>query len=145
MTDSTLWFIAAAVFIGVELLTGTFYLLLYGLACAAAGLAALAGAPVLAQFPIAAAIAAGGTVWLRRHPIMRRDKSAQSLDVGQPVQVSAWLSPQHLRVRYRGSDWDAELTPPQTHQPSVLYIVGQRGNTLLVAEHAPKPTSQESS
>lgn len=134
MPESNWWFVAAAAFIGIELMTGTFYLLLYGIACALAGVAALLGAPVALQFLLATIIALGGTFWLRQHKLGQRRAAEPSLDIGEPVQVSVWQSAHKARVRYRGSDWDAELTVPLSTQPEVLYIVAQRGNTLIVAE-----------
>ena len=38
-----LWWIAAAILVGVEMMTGTFYLLIVGLACVAGGVVAMVG------------------------------------------------------------------------------------------------------
>ena len=54
------WWILAAVLVGVELTSGTFYLPVYGLAAAAAGVAAWLGAGTLAQLVTAGAIAVLG-------------------------------------------------------------------------------------
>ena len=84
--------ILAAVLVGVELTSGTFYLLVYGLAAAAAGVAAWLGAGLVAQLATAGAIAVAGTLALRRwkrstgHP----ESSVQDLDIGQTVQVELW-------------------------------------------------------
>ncbi len=59
------WWILAAVLVGVELTSGTFYLLVYGIAAAAAGVAAWLGAGFVVQLLTAGVIAALGTLALR--------------------------------------------------------------------------------
>jgi hypothetical protein len=59
------WWILAAVLVGVELTSGTFYLLVYGLAAAAAGVAAWLGAGLFMQLLTAGVIATLGTLALR--------------------------------------------------------------------------------
>ncbi|MFC4160279.1 NfeD family protein [Chitinimonas lacunae] len=135
-----LWLIAALALAGVEMLIGTFYLLVWGIGCAAAGVAAYFGADLPLQLVLGSAIGLAGTFWLRRHPLTRRPRGeADSLEIGQPVTVEHWQSAQRARVRYRGAGWDAELTGETDVQPQQLYIVGQRGNVLLVAPHPPTP------
>ena len=51
------WWILAAVLVGVELTSGTFYLLVYGVAAAVAGVAAWLGAGMVVQLLTAAVIA----------------------------------------------------------------------------------------
>jgi membrane protein implicated in regulation of membrane protease activity len=86
------WWILAAVLVGVELTSGTFYLLVYGLAAAAAGVAAWLGAGVVAQLATAGVIAVLGTLALRHwkrstgHP----ESTVQDMDIGQSVQVESW-------------------------------------------------------
>ena len=58
MQAYVVWWIVAAVLVAVELTSGTFYLLVYGIAAVVAGLAAWFGAGVTAQLLIAAVIAA---------------------------------------------------------------------------------------
>ena len=43
MSDATMWFVLAGVLVALELMTGSFYLLMLGLGALAAALAALAG------------------------------------------------------------------------------------------------------
>ena len=54
MNDYWTWWIAAALLVGAELLTGTYYLLAVGLALGIGGLAAWLGATAPAQFAVAA-------------------------------------------------------------------------------------------
>lgn len=128
-----IWLILALALAGAEMMVGTFYLLLFGVACAAGGVAAWVGLPPAVPYLIATLIAVGGTVWLRKHGFSRHSKTGNSLEVGQTVEVEAWKTPTTARVRYRGCGWDGELAAPLAEPARLLYIVGQRGNTLLLA------------
>lgn len=135
-----LWSVAALALAGIEMLVGTFYLLVWGLACGAAALAAYLGAGLPLQVVVGSAVGLAGTFWLRRHPITLRSRhpsQSDSLEIGQIVTVEHWESAQRARVRYRGTSWDAELTEAGAEKPAQLYIVGQRANLLLVATHPP--------
>src|SRR4051812_27561205 len=61
MADSTTWWLLAGAAVAVELLTGTFYLLMLGIGMAAGALAAHAGAGRATQL-VVAAVVGGGTV-----------------------------------------------------------------------------------
>ena len=127
------WWILAAVLVGVELASGTFYLLVYGLAAAAAGLAAWLGAGVPAQLLTAGAIAVLGTLALRRwkqrtaHP----EFNVQDMDIGQTVKIESWQEGRG-QVRYRGALWDAEAESDGVDSARPLMIRAVRGNTLLL-------------
>lgn len=112
MADSTLWWLLAGVAVAVELLTGTFYLLMLGIGMAAGALAAHLGASMPAQL-VAAALVGGGAVagW---HVVRRRSGSGGAggntnldFDAGETVHVEAWTSDHTAAVRYRGSTWTA--------------------------------------
>jgi len=127
------WWILAAVLVGVELTSGTFYLLVYGIAAVVAGLAAWLGAGVTAQLLIAAVIAVFGTLALRHwsrstaHP----ESTVQDMDIGQPVQVESWQGGRG-QVKYRGALWDAEAESAGTDSTQPLMIRAVRGNTLVL-------------
>jgi membrane protein implicated in regulation of membrane protease activity len=127
------WWILAAVLVGVELTSGTFYLLVYGIAAVVAGLAAWLGAGVTAQLLIAAVIAAVGTLALRHwsrstaHP----ESTVQDMDIGQPVQVESWQGGRG-QVKYRGALWDAEAESASTDSAQPLVIRAVKGNTLVL-------------
>ena len=53
MSSYWIWWIVAAVLVGAELITGTFYLLAVGVAFAFGGVAALLGAALPVQFAVA--------------------------------------------------------------------------------------------
>ena len=129
-----LWWILAAILVGIELTSGTFYLLIYGLAAAVAGVAAWLGAGVVVQLLVAALIAAGGTYALRRWKHGHNDQTdsaLQGMDIGQRVQVESWLNGRG-QVQYRGAVWEAEAESAQVDVAQPLRIRAVKGNTLIV-------------
>ena len=128
-----LWWIVAAVLVGIELATSTFYLLVYGLAAAAAGVAAWLGAGTGLQLAVAAVIAAAGTLVLRRwkrsteHP----ESFLQDLDIGQTVLLDVWAEGRG-QVRYRGAVWDAESESANVDTARPLIIRAFKGNVLIL-------------
>lgn len=127
------WWILAAVLVGVELTSGTFYLLVYGVAAAVAGVAAWLGAGIVVQLLTAAVIAVAGTLALRHwkrsteHP----ESSVQEMDIGQPVQIDSWQDG-HGQVKYRGALWDAEAESASVDSTRPLIIRAVKGNTLVL-------------
>lgn len=135
MNELWTWWIAAAVLIGAELVTGTFYLLAVGVAVAIGGFAAWFGASVPIQFTIAG-IAAVVLVALAHQWRQRRALPGPqpALDVGQSVRVQGWNPDGTARVNYRGSQWNAELATPDTPRAETMYIVATKGSVLVVAD-----------
>jgi membrane protein implicated in regulation of membrane protease activity len=132
------WWIAAAVLVGAELLTGTFYLLAVGVAVACGGVAAWLGAGLEAQYLVAGGLAVVLTgaahQWRRRSA---QPPQQRSLDVGQSVQVQTWHPDGTARVAYRGTLWDAQLESPATPRADTLYIVATRGSVLVLSDRRP--------
>ena len=129
-----LWWILAAILVGIELTSGTFYLLIYGLAAAVAGLAAWLGAGVVVQLLVAALIAAGGTYALRRWNQSHNDhtdSALQGMDIGQRVKVESWSNGRG-QVQYRGAVWEAEAESALVDSAQPLSIRAVKGNTLIV-------------
>lgn len=133
------WWWALALGIGVlELLSGTFYLLMIALGCAAGGVAAAMGAPAWVQLIVVAAVTLAGVGWSRRAragapgpgPAQRnRDVIA---DVGESVKVEAWGEDGRARVQYRGTQWSAELAPGEAPVPGQWRILEIAGNRLIL-------------
>lgn len=128
------WFVLGLIFLGMELATGTFYMLVLAIALGAGGLAALLGFIPELQYVIAAAVGLAGTLVLRRFrmAVQNRPAQDQSLDIGQPVKILQWREDGTARVHYRGAEWDAELASPDAPQEGQLYIREVRGNTLIL-------------
>lgn len=134
MADYWIWWILAAVLVGAELMTGTFYLLAVGVALAVGGLAALMGAMPPIQLIVAGVVAVVGTMIAHRWRVKRVPPPSQPLDLGQSVRVLGWKDDGTARVSYRGTQWDAELAQPDVARAETMYIVGARGSTLLIAD-----------
>jgi membrane protein implicated in regulation of membrane protease activity len=139
MSEYWIWWIAAAILVAAELITGTFYLLVIGLAVAFGGVAAVLGASSPVQWLVAGVLGVAGTVWLQRwkRGIAAQTPAQQSLDVGAQVQVLSWGPDRTARVSYRGSSWDAELATPDTPQSGTMYIAAMRGSVLILADRRP--------
>jgi membrane protein implicated in regulation of membrane protease activity len=134
------WAIAAMLLIIAELVTGTFYLLVIGLAgLAGAGAAYLNLSPWL-QAVAAAAVATVGVVLVTRYRPAPSKSGGAALDVGQSVVLDSWVSEKDrlARVRYRNALWDARVVDgPATGAGQVLYIQNVDGNTLYVSSTRP--------
>jgi membrane protein implicated in regulation of membrane protease activity len=139
-----MWWIAAAALVAAELLTGTFYLLVVGLALACGGAAAWFGAGAALQWLVAAALGVVGTMLLQRwkRDLTARTPAQQGLDVGQMVQVQSWGPEGTARVAYRGSTWDAELAATSIPQAKTMYIAAMRGSVLILSDRRPDAPQQ---
>jgi membrane protein implicated in regulation of membrane protease activity len=132
------WWIVAAVVIGVELVVGTFYLLAIGIAIALGGVAAWLGAEKPTQFAVAGVLGVVLTIAAHRLRLTRAQPPVPApLDVGQAVRVQRWNPDGTARVAYRGSDWDAELAAADTPRAETMYIVSTRANVLVLSDRKP--------
>lgn len=138
MDDSTFWWIATGVAVAMELVTGTFYLLLLALGLAAGALAAHLGASTTVQI-VAAAVIGGGAVavwYLVRSKQPRRGHSSTNrdinLDIGGTIQVENWNPDRTATVKYRGAEWTAQLGPDEKPDSGVFRIVAVVGSRLIV-------------
>jgi len=133
------WMVLAFGLLILELLTGTFYLLVIAVAIAAGGLTNLAGAPFELQLVVAAAIGLAGSLWLRRSRFGRQGDdpgTLQSFDVGQVVRIDSWGAGGTARALYRGAEWDVLLAPGETPAPGDFVIRSVQGSRLVVARKA---------
>ena len=138
MSDYLMWLIAGLALIIIEVTSGTFYLLVLGIAAFAGALAAYLGAGALAQVACVGILAAIGLVAVNRRHQSRPTTTPQdrSLDVGQVVTLESWLdqNSKRVRVKYRGSTWDAELIGDANVQLNdMLYIRSAEGSKLRVS------------
>ena len=138
MATYWMWWVVAAALIAAELLTGTFYLLMIGIAVACAGIAAFIGWDLPYQWLTASVLGVIGVIALERWKRGRGRSPAQSgLDVGQMVKVQSWGPDRTARVSYRGSTWDAELATPDTPKAECMYITATRGSVLILSDRRP--------
>lgn len=141
-----IWVVAGFALIIAELLSGTFYLLVIGVAAFAGALMAYLESGIFVQGVVASALALVGAFVVNRwHKAQPKSVAGRAnlLDRGQPVVLEGWVneSARIARVKYRGAWWDARLARPEEHPApgTTLYIEGQDGNTLLVASAPPAP------
>ena len=138
LTDSTVWWLCAGCAVAVELLTGTFYLLMLACGLAAAALAAQMGASTSAQFITAAVV--GGAAVAGWHLLRTRGEHKPTdganpdlhLDVGETVQVKHWDADGNASVKYRGAHWAVMHRPGVQPQPGAHRVAEVVGNRLLV-------------
>jgi membrane protein implicated in regulation of membrane protease activity len=130
------WILLALVLVGLEIVTGTFYLLVIGIAMAVGGAAAALGLALVWQFVFSAVTGVAGTVILRRWKSSQASKTPEvGLDIGLPVKVIKWNDDGSARVLYRGAEWDAELESADTPREGTLYIKAVHGSGLVLTHH----------
>lgn len=140
MDAHLLWIVVGIALVIAELVTGTFYLLVLGVAAFAAAVAAWLTAPFLVQVLVAGAIAVAGVVWIRARQRARATPEMPSLDLGQPVKLEQWVNRADglARVVYRDALWDAVVDGDREVEPgAVLFVHGVSGSTLHVAKRKP--------
>ncbi|HSC80847.1 MAG TPA: NfeD family protein, partial [Chitinolyticbacter sp.] len=135
MTELSTWLVLALFLVGLEIVSGTFYLLAIAAGFLAGALAAWLRMPLAGQFVIAALCALAAVAALRRWKNRQQQltRAEPAYDIGQRVEVETWKDDTHVRVRYRGSHWDGELAIAAVPRPTVLYIVALRGTTLQLS------------
>lgn len=142
VSASTLWWSAAGVAVVVELLTGTFYLLMMAIGLVAAAVAAHLGLTNTWQVIAAAVVGGGATAlwhWKRAsqpHSAPVRENRDANLDIGERVFVTAWAADRTARVQYRGSGWTARLQPGAVEQAGAHIVSAVEGNWLVLAPDA---------
>ena len=110
LSIATIWWVAAGAVVAAELATGTFYLLMFALGLAGAAIAAHLGLSLPWQIATAALVGSGATaLWhLKRRNHPRSAPVAQNrdvnLDIGERVQVDAWLPDHTARVMTSASN-----------------------------------------
>ena len=115
MDDANIWWLLTGVTVAAELMTGTFYLLMFALGLAAAAIAASLGLGVSTQLVIAAVVGGGAVVaWhlLRGKESVGKNAEFNSdvnMDIGQTIYVESWQPDGTASVKYRGANWTAQL------------------------------------
>jgi membrane protein implicated in regulation of membrane protease activity len=136
------WLLAGLLLVVVELMTGTFYLLIFGIAAGIGSVVAFLDQPFWVQALIAATSAITGGVLVHRYHRAANASSPKDSanDIGEPVSIESWVSePMRLaRVRYRGTTWDAEiLGTERIDANALLYVVATDGSRLKISSSRP--------
>ena len=140
MDAALLWAIVGLALVIVELLTGTFYLLMLGVAAFGAAGAAWLGYDFPAQVAVASVIAAAGCYGVHVYRENNRTRQMPPIDAGMPASFETWIdAPGRLaRVRYRGAIWDARVEGLEALEPgTTVYVLATDGNTLKVVKNRP--------
>lgn len=140
MDLSLTWLIAGFILIIVELVTGTFYLLVLGIAALVGAGVAYASGGFVWQAMVAAIVAVAGVIWVNQFKKKMAPKRMRGLDVGQPAAFDSWVnrSAGHARVKYRDALWDAQVADDASGEPGeILYITSVDGSTLKVSKTRP--------
>ncbi len=140
MDISLAWLIAGFILIIAELVPGTFYLVVLGIAALVASGVGYASGAFVWQAVAAAVVAVAGLVWAHRYRQTISPKRMQGLDFGQPAAFESWVnkSAGHARVKYRDALWDAQVAGDASGEPGeILYINSVDGSTLKVSKTRP--------
>ena len=140
MEPTLAWMILGFALVIAELLSGTFYLLMFSVAAFGAGAVAYFGSGFPLQSAVAGVIAALGCYGVHVYRVRNMARQMPQLDAGQPANFESWVdqSAGLARVRYRGASWDARFEGNADVQPgTTLYVVAADGNTLKVTKNRP--------
>ena len=123
-----------------ELLSGTFYLLMLGIAAFGAAAAAGLGFIFAVQSVIACVVAAAGCYGVHAYRAKNSSRQMAPIDAGMPASFESWTDSgaRLARVRYRGASWDARVEGAEAIEPgATVYVLAADGNTLKVSKTRP--------
>src|SRR5690348_15508493 len=113
MQPHVYWILVAIALVVVELLSGTFYLLVLGIAASGGAALAYLGLPLSAQAGFATAVAIVGVILVHRYRVRHVPGApgGNAIDIGQRVTLESWINEAEgiARVSYRGTLWDARV------------------------------------
>ena len=136
------WAVIGMTLVIVELLTGTFYLLVLGIGAFGAAIAAHLGQDFPLQVTIGALIAGAGCYGVHVYRAKNAAQQMAPVDAGQPASFETWVDQRArlARVRYRGASWEAivEDDGAAPESGAVLYVQATHGNTLKVTARRPE-------
>jgi len=134
------WGVLGLALVIAELLTGTFYLLMLGVAAFGAAAIAAFGLPFAVQSIIAFVVAGAGCYGVHVWRAKNRTQQMPPIDAGMPASFENWVDAggRLARVRYRGASWDARVEGEEPVEPgATVYVLATDGNTLKVTKTRP--------
>ena len=140
MENYLIWFIIGFSLIIIELLTGTFYLFVLGIAAFGGAIAAYFGQGFEVQIIATAVVASIGSYLVHAYRVKTAQQKMPSMDYAQLVKFEAWVDQgaRIARVMYRGAPWEAKVEGDAQVEPgSSLYILATKGNTLTITKTRP--------
>src|SRR2546427_13120369 len=119
MDHALAWAVIGLVLVIAELLTGTFYLVMLGVAAFGAAGAAYLGVDFSAQVSVAALVAAVGCYGVHVYRAKNRTEEMPPIDAGKPARVESWIDApaRPARGRYPGASLDAPGEGAQDSEP----------------------------
>jgi membrane protein implicated in regulation of membrane protease activity len=136
MDPALAWAIAGLALVIAELLTGTFYLLMFAVAAFGAAAIAWFGQSFPVQCVVAAVVSAAGCYGVHLYRAKNHKAQMPPIDAGMPASFESWIDAgaRLARVRYRGASWDARVEGGDALEPgATVYVLATEGNTLRVA------------
>jgi len=134
------WALLGLGLVVVELLTGTFFLLMLGIAAFGAAITAYLDGSFAAQSIVAAIVAAAGSWGVHVWRAKNEKRQMPSIDAGQPASFESWIDEgaRLARVSYRGTQWDARVAGADALSPgAIIYVTNTQGSTLAVTTQRP--------
>lgn len=135
-----IWFLIGFGLLFVELITGTFYLLVLGIAAFGGGAAAYFSQGFPVQIITAGIVATIGSWMVHLYRVKNAQQQMKPMDFAKPVIFEAWVDQRErmAHVRYRGALWEAKVEADIEIEPGgMLYILAAEGNILRVAKTRP--------
>jgi membrane protein implicated in regulation of membrane protease activity len=140
MDPALIWAIVGLALVIVELLSGTFYLLMLGVAAFGAAGTAWLGYDFAVQVIVGAVVAGVGCYAVHLYRAKNQADQMAPIDAGMPASFESWIDSgaRLARVRYRGASWEAQVQEGDGVQPgTTVYVLAIDGNTLKVAKNRP--------
>jgi membrane protein implicated in regulation of membrane protease activity len=134
------WGVLGLALVIAELLSGTFYLLMLGIAAFGAAAAAGLGFAFALQSIIASVVAVAGCYGVHAYRAKNSARQMAPIDAGMPATFENWTDAgaRLARVRYRGAGWDARVEGAEALEPgATVYVLATDGNTLKVTKTRP--------
>ena len=140
MENHVLWLILGFGLLIVELLSGTFYLLVLGIAAFGGAAAAWLGQGFPVQIVTTAMVATIGSWMVHAYRARNAQQQMKPIDFANPVIFENWMNQRErlARVRYRDASWEALVADDaEVEAGGTLYILSTEGNMLRVTKTRP--------
>lgn len=129
------WSVFGILFILSEFTSGTFFLLAIGLAFIYPAIADYNGVPLYIQLAL---LGAGICIHVLVVMLLRRISPAHpsldiESDVGQQVVVIEWIDDCTARVKYRGTEWQADKLKSEMADAAYGVIQSRHGSRLIIS------------
>ena len=134
------WGVLGVALVIAELVTGTFYLVMLGVAGFGAAAAAGMGLGFAVQSVVFSVVAVLGCYGVHAYRAKNKAEQMPSIDAGMPASFESWVDAgsRLARVRYRGASWEARVEGAEPLEPGgTVYVLATNGNTLKVAKNRP--------